>query len=113
MIADIDVSMVAVEFVCPLLYPNGSLTCAFLSESHCISEWGPSFRPDYLKVARFAREVRAGRVLALTATATPTVSVDICKGFGIDMENGVFQTGNYRPKYVPFLCPPSYTTTDH
>jgi superfamily II DNA helicase RecQ len=93
------------------VYSHQLLTYRILSESHCISEWGPSFRPDYLKVARFAVEVRAGRVLALTATATPSVSVDICKGFGIDMEKGVFQTGNYRPKYVPFL--PSSTSTDH
>lgn len=51
-----------------------TLTTSSASLSHCIAEWGPSFRPDYLKVARFAREVGAERVLALTATATPSVA---------------------------------------
>ncbi len=55
-----------------------------VDEAHCISEWGHNFRPDYLKLARFGREARAERVLALTATATPRVQADVCAGFGID-----------------------------
>jgi len=39
-----------------------------VDEAHCVSEWGHSFRPDYLKVARFVKEVNAERVLCLTAT---------------------------------------------
>ena len=39
-----------------------------IDEAHCISEWGHAFRPDYLKVARFVKEVNAERVLCLTAT---------------------------------------------
>lgn len=54
-----------------------------IDEAHCISEWGHNFRPDYLKLADFASELKVGRVLALTATATPKVSADICNGFGI------------------------------
>ena len=41
-----------------------------VDEAHCISEWGHNFRPDYLTLATLARELRAERVLALTATAT-------------------------------------------
>ncbi|KAH9813809.1 P-loop containing nucleoside triphosphate hydrolase protein [Melampsora americana] len=67
-----------------------------VDEAHCISEWGPSFRPDYLKVARFAQEVNAQRVLALTATATPQVAKEICAGFSIDYETGLFKTSTYR-----------------
>ena len=44
-----------------------------VDEAHCISEWGHNFRPDYLRLARFAQFCRAERVLALTATATPQV----------------------------------------
>ena len=42
-----------------------------VDEAHCISEWGHNFRPDYLKLAEAARTIKAERVLALTATATP------------------------------------------
>jgi len=52
-----------------------------VDEAHCISEWGHSFRPDYLKLARFARQCEAERMLALTATATPQVLDDICREF--------------------------------
>ncbi len=54
-----------------------------VDEAHCISEWGHNFRPDYLKLASFGAELGAGRVLALTATATPRVSADIRERFGI------------------------------
>ncbi len=67
-----------------------------IDEAHCISEWGHNFRPDYLKLARYARELKVGRVLALTATATPTVAKDICREFGIVPEAHV-HTGFYRP----------------
>ena len=48
-----------------------------VDEAHCISEWGHNFRPDYLKLAGFARNCQAERVLALTATATRPVLEDI------------------------------------
>jgi hypothetical protein len=58
-------------------------------------------------------------VLCLTATATPSVVVDICNeenGFAIDLEEGVFSTGAFRQKYVlalllPFLPASSSSPT--
>ncbi len=67
-----------------------------VDEAHCISEWGHNFRPDYLKLAGFARQYGAERILALTATATPRVLDDICAGFQIDPAHAV-RTGFYRP----------------
>ncbi|MGO8674104.1 MAG: RecQ family ATP-dependent DNA helicase [Capsulimonadaceae bacterium] len=67
-----------------------------VDEAHCISEWGHNFRPDYLKLAETARAVGAQRVLALTATATPAVVDDICKGFGIPRDCAIV-TGFHRP----------------
>src|SRR5438034_6729297 len=67
-----------------------------VDEAHCISEWGHNFRPDYLKLATIARDLRVERVLALTATATPAVVRDVCAGFGIPPEAAVV-TGFYRP----------------
>ncbi|ABF88111.1 ATP-dependent DNA helicase, RecQ family [Myxococcus xanthus DK 1622] len=66
-----------------------------VDEAHCVSEWGHNFRPDYLKLAKAARDLSAERILALTATATPSVVRDICQGFGIPEENAVV-TGFYR-----------------
>ncbi|KAI0274720.1 ATP-dependent DNA helicase [Gloeopeniophorella convolvens] len=68
-----------------------------VDESHCISQWGASFRPEYLKIARFAEEMSVERVLCLTATATKGVAEDICKSFHIDTEAGVFRTPVFRP----------------
>ncbi|MEM1250220.1 MAG: RecQ family ATP-dependent DNA helicase [Acidobacteriota bacterium] len=67
-----------------------------VDEAHCISEWGHNFRPDYLKLTRFARECEAERLLALTATATAPVLDDICRGFEID-ESDAVRTAFYRP----------------
>ena len=66
-----------------------------VDEAHCISEWGHNFRPDYLKLARLARELKAQRVLALTATATPAVVKDICQNFHIPDDCSIV-TGFYR-----------------
>ncbi|MDA1014142.1 MAG: RecQ family ATP-dependent DNA helicase [Planctomycetota bacterium] len=66
-----------------------------VDEAHCISEWGHNFRPDYLKLARFATECRADSVLALTATATPQVMEDMCRFFEIAPECAV-RTPFYR-----------------
>lgn len=70
-----------------------------VDEAHCISEWGHNFRPDYLKLARLARDLRVERVLALTATATPAVAADICKEFGI-AKDAFVHTGFYRPNLL-------------
>src|SRR5256714_12211015 len=75
-----------------------------VDEAHCISEWGHNFRPDYLKLAARAREFRAERVLALTATATPAVVADICAGFGIEERDAVV-TGFYRPNLTLLTTP--------
>lgn len=67
-----------------------------IDEAHCISEWGHNFRPDYLKLADLVRTLRVERVLALTATATPSVAADICRQFEIAKQDHV-QTSFRRP----------------
>lgn len=66
-----------------------------VDEAHCISEWGHNFRPDYMKLAETAHVAGAERVLALTATATPSVVDEICQGFDI-LHEGAIVTGFYR-----------------
>ncbi len=67
-----------------------------VDEAHCLSEWGHNFRPDYLRLPELARRLGAGRVLALTATATPAVAAQIRERFGIAEEDQV-STGFARP----------------
>jgi len=55
-----------------------------VDEAHCISLWGHDFRPDYLKLRHAIRDFQSPPVLALTATATPAVRVDILKQLGIE-----------------------------
>lgn len=50
-----------------------------VDEAHCISHWGHDFRPDYLRLGALRRELQSPPCLALTATATPKVQVDIAE----------------------------------
>ena len=44
---------------------------AVVDEAHCVAEWGPEFRPDYLELGRRFRRLEVGRLSAFTATASP------------------------------------------
>jgi ATP-dependent DNA helicase RecQ len=48
-----------------------------IDEAHCISAWGHDFRPDYRTLGDHLPALRPAPILALTATATPTVQRDI------------------------------------
>ena len=48
----------------------GAPTLLAIDEVHCVSDWGPDFRPDYLALAPAARALGSPRVLGLTATAS-------------------------------------------
>ncbi|KAI1370622.1 ATP-dependent DNA helicase [Hypoxylon crocopeplum] len=83
-------------FVESMKHVPGGIRLVAVDEAHCISEWGHAFRPDYLKVARFVDEIRAERVICLTATATPRVADDVARAFKIT-ESNIFRTSPYRP----------------
>ena len=53
------------------------LALIVIDEAHCISQWGFDFRPDYLRIGEFFKELRRPAILALTATADEKVTADI------------------------------------
>lgn len=67
-----------------------------VDESHCISQWGYDFRPNYLKIALIRQYLPNVPVLALTATATLPVVSDIQKQLNFSSEN-VIRTSFERP----------------
>lgn len=82
-----------------------------VDEAHCISEWGHNFRPDYLKLAGFAKLLGAERILALTATATPAVLEDMRRVFNISEEHATC-TGFYRSNLQMLMTPVTYRERD-
>ncbi len=55
-----------------------------VDEAHCISQWGQDFRPSYLKIVEFIKELPQRPVIsAFTATATQTVREDIICVLGL------------------------------
>ena len=54
-----------------------------IDEAHCISEWGHDFRPEYRNIHPTINKIGAAPVIALTATATDKVRMDIKKSLGI------------------------------
>ena len=54
-----------------------------IDEAHCISEWGHDFRPEYRRIRPIINEIGNAPLIALTATATPKVQLDIQKNLGM------------------------------
>ena len=69
-----------------------------VDEAHCISEWGHDFRPDYSRLAEFRELMSNPLTVALTATATPEVQMDIIDKLNIPNDDiKVFHEGINRP----------------
>src|SRR3984885_1096212 len=73
----------------PEMLAKRELALIAIDEAHCISQWGHDFRPDYRMLGQHLPALRANParnpapVLALTATATPTVQADIIAQLGM------------------------------
>ena len=83
-----------------------------VDEAHCVSQWGQDFRPGYLHIARFIRELPTRPIVgAFTATATDHVREDIMRLLelrepyslttGFDRPNLWFGIKRARPKEKP------------
>ncbi len=55
-----------------------------IDEAHCISEWGHDFRPEYRRIKSIIEQLGNLPIIALTATATPKVQLDIQKNLQME-----------------------------
>ncbi len=99
---DVDLVLVAPERLelpaFQLLLRQCAVGLVAVDEAHCISEWGHDFRPSYRRFGPLCRDLGAP-VLALTATATPTVRRDIARVLTLRrplVEVGTFDRPNLR-----------------
>ena len=60
-----------------------------LDEAHCISEWGPDFRPAYRTLRRLRAALGWPRAMALTGSATAEVRQDIARVLGLGSPRGL------------------------
>ena len=76
-------SLTKEDYVDFLKSPGVKVSFYAVDEAHCISEWGHDFRPEYRRIRPIINEIGKAPVIALTATATDKVRIDIKKSLGM------------------------------
>lgn len=72
-----------------------------IDEAHCISQWGYDFRPPYLHLSKLRELHPLVPVLALTATATQRVAIDIQEK--LNFKNGRVFRKSFERKNLSYL----------
>lgn len=73
----------AFQDILDTMHRQGNIARFVIDEAHCVSQWGHDFRPDYKKLGQFKKRYPSVPVMALTATATPRVRIDVVTQLGI------------------------------
>ena len=82
-----------------------------IDESHCISEWGHDFRPDYRNLKMLRTKFPQVPVMALTATATRKVREDIiCQ---LSLEKAKIFTSSFNRPNLSYAVLPKRNSYDH
>lgn len=79
-----------------------------IDEAHCISEWGHDFRPEYRKIKTMIQAFGNLPVIALTATATPKVQLDIQRN--LQMEEADVFVSSFNRKNLYYEVRPKKET---
>lgn len=75
---------------------EATISFVAVDEAHCISEWGHDFRPEYRRIKEILAQLDPNlTVIALTATATPKVQLDVLKNLNMH-DAKLFKTSFYR-----------------
>ena len=82
-----------------------------IDEAHCISEWGHDFRPEYRRIRPIINDIGNAPIIALTATATPKVQMDIQKNLGM-LDAAVFKSSFNRPNLYYEIRPKNDVTKE-
>ena len=72
-----------------------SINLIAVDEAHCISEWGHDFRPSYRLINKIREVLPQINIIALTATATKKVIVDIVENLSLKNAS-IFKKSFYR-----------------
>ncbi|RSK44087.1 RecQ family ATP-dependent DNA helicase [Hymenobacter rigui] len=68
-----------------------------VDEAHCLSQWGYDFRPPYLRIQELRELLPGVPCIALTATATEQVRLDIVEKLRFGATHRMFQQSFARP----------------
>jgi ATP-dependent DNA helicase RecQ len=79
-----------------------------IDEAHCISEWGHDFRPEYRRIKTIIQQFGNLPIVALTATATPKVQLDIQKN--LQMEDADVFMSSFNRKNLYYEVRPKKET---
>ena len=77
--------------------PKMKVSLLAIDEAHCLSQWGYDFRPPYLRIAELRELLPGVPCIALTATATEQVRLDIVEKLRFGVSHCVFQQSFARP----------------
>jgi ATP-dependent DNA helicase RecQ len=82
-----------------------------VDEAHCISEWGHDFRPEYRRIKEIIKELGNLPLIALTATATPKVEIDIIRN--LEMEDATIFKSSFNRENLFYEIRPKKGAKKH